>query len=51
MEWASRRRSPFFKADILLSGAFAMTIADYKTVLYRQEDSSWVAEIPALPGC
>jgi predicted RNase H-like HicB family nuclease len=24
---------------------------DYKTVLYRQEDSSWVAEIPAVPGC
>ena len=28
-----------------------MTIADYKTVLYRQDDGSWVAEIPALPGC
>ena len=24
---------------------------DYKTVLYRQEDGSWVAEIPAIPGC
>jgi predicted RNase H-like HicB family nuclease len=24
---------------------------DYKTVLYRQEDGSWVAEIPAVPGC
>ncbi len=24
---------------------------DYKTVLYRQEDSSWVAEIPAISGC
>jgi predicted RNase H-like HicB family nuclease len=28
-----------------------MTLHDYKTVLYRQEDSSWVAEIPAIPGC
>jgi predicted RNase H-like HicB family nuclease len=24
---------------------------DYKTILYRQEDGSWVAEIPAIPGC
>jgi predicted RNase H-like HicB family nuclease len=23
---------------------------DYKTILYRQEDGSWAAEIPALPG-
>ena len=23
----------------------------YKTVLYRQEDGSWVAEIPAIHGC
>jgi predicted RNase H-like HicB family nuclease len=28
-----------------------MTLQDYKTVFYRQEDGSWVAEIPALPGC
>ena len=28
-----------------------MTSQDYKTVLYRQEDGSWVAEIPAIPGC
>ncbi len=28
-----------------------MTIADYKTVLYRQEDGSWVAEVPAIAGC
>ncbi len=26
-------------------------LEDYKTVLYRQEDGSWVAEIPAIPGC
>lgn len=28
-----------------------MTLDDYKTVLYRQEDGSWVAEIPAISGC
>ncbi len=28
-----------------------MSIEDYKAILYRQEDGSWVAEIPALPGC
>jgi predicted RNase H-like HicB family nuclease len=28
-----------------------MQLGDYKTILYRQEDRSWVAEIPAIPGC
>lgn len=28
-----------------------MTFNDYKTVLYRQDDGSWVAEIPAISGC
>lgn len=28
-----------------------MTLHDYKTVLYRQEDGAWVAEVPAIPGC
>ncbi len=28
-----------------------MTHEDCKTVLYRQEDGSWVAEIPAISGC
>lgn len=28
-----------------------MTLHDYKTVLYRQEDGSWVAEVPSIPGC
>jgi predicted RNase H-like HicB family nuclease len=28
-----------------------MKLEDYKTILYRQEDGSWVAEIPAIPGC
>jgi predicted RNase H-like HicB family nuclease len=28
-----------------------VSLSDYKTVLYRQEDGSWVAEIPAISGC
>jgi predicted RNase H-like HicB family nuclease len=28
-----------------------VSIKDYKTILYRQEDGSWVAEIPAISGC
>ncbi len=28
-----------------------MKLEDYKTILYRQEDGSWVAEIPAISGC
>jgi len=28
-----------------------MGLSDYKTILYRQEDGAWVAEIPAIPGC
>ncbi|MGH9405410.1 MAG: type II toxin-antitoxin system HicB family antitoxin [Terriglobia bacterium] len=28
-----------------------MKLENYKTVLYRQEDGSWVAEIPAIAGC
>ncbi len=28
-----------------------MTLDNYKTVLYRQEDGSWVAEVPAVSGC
>lgn len=28
-----------------------MNFHDYTTILYRQDDSSWVAEIPAIPGC
>lgn len=28
-----------------------MRLEDYKTVLYRQEDGSWVAEIPPISGC
>jgi antitoxin HicB len=28
-----------------------MGIDNYKTILYRQENGGWVAEIPAIPGC
>ncbi len=28
-----------------------MKLHDYKTVLYRQDDGSWVAEVPAIAGC
>jgi predicted RNase H-like HicB family nuclease len=28
-----------------------MELNDYKTILYRQDDGSWVAEVPAVPGC
>jgi predicted RNase H-like HicB family nuclease len=28
-----------------------VSLHDYKTVLYRQDDGSWVAEIPAISGC
>jgi predicted RNase H-like HicB family nuclease len=28
-----------------------MSFEDYKIILYRQENGSWVAEIPAIGGC
>lgn len=28
-----------------------MKLDDYKVVLYRNQPSGWVAEIPAIPGC
>jgi predicted RNase H-like HicB family nuclease len=28
-----------------------MGFDDYEVVLYRQDDGSWVAEVPALGGC
>jgi predicted RNase H-like HicB family nuclease len=28
-----------------------MGLENYKIVLYREEDGSWVAEIPAISGC
>jgi len=29
----------------------SMSLDDYKVVLYRNEPSGWVAEVPAVPGC
>jgi len=26
-------------------------LANYKIILYAQEDGSWVAEVPAIGGC
>jgi len=28
-----------------------MNFENYKVVLYRQSDGSWVAQIPAIAGC
>ena len=28
-----------------------MGLENYKIVLYRQDNGSWVAEIPSIPGC
>ncbi len=28
-----------------------MRFEDYKIILYRQDNGSWVAEIPAIGGC
>jgi predicted RNase H-like HicB family nuclease len=28
-----------------------MTLDDYKVVLYRNQPSGWVAEVPSIPGC
>jgi predicted RNase H-like HicB family nuclease len=28
-----------------------MSLDAYKIILYRQDDGSWVAEVPAITGC
>ena len=28
-----------------------MSLDEYKVVLYRNQPSGWVAEIPSIPGC
>jgi predicted RNase H-like HicB family nuclease len=28
-----------------------MALDDYKVILYRNEPSGWVAEVPSIPGC
>jgi predicted RNase H-like HicB family nuclease len=46
-----RTRFPYFheiECDAMLG---LMTLEEYKTVLYRLEDGSWVAEVPAISGC
>ncbi len=35
----------------VLNWHLTMDFEDYKIVLYRQDDGSWEAEIPSLPGC
>jgi predicted RNase H-like HicB family nuclease len=37
---------PWYSRDVNQPGLDA-----YKIVLYRQEDGSWVAEVPAISGC
>ena len=27
------------------------SLEDYRAVVYRQQDGSWVAEVPAISGC
>jgi predicted RNase H-like HicB family nuclease len=46
---ASRRRRLCY--CIQRNSEALMALEDYKTILYRQEDGSWVADIPAIPGC
>ena len=38
-------------ARLNLKSGHKMGLENYKIVLYRQEDGSWVAEIPAISGC
>lgn len=48
-----RRRPHPADAGRVAAGRYnrLVTFDDYKVVLYRQDDGSWVAEIPALGGC
>ena len=39
------------RATLTIRAADYMTLDNYKIVLCRQEDGSWVAEIPAISGC
>ena len=42
----SRGAPTWYSLDMSRSGLDA-----YKIVLYRQDDGSWVAEVPAISGC
>jgi len=46
-----RRRLCFAACYTAAKTGGNVTSQDYKTVLYRQEDGTWVAEIPAISGC
>jgi predicted RNase H-like HicB family nuclease len=41
-----RSAGPWYSLDVNRPGLDA-----YKIVLYRQDDGSWVAEVPAISGC
>jgi predicted RNase H-like HicB family nuclease len=43
---SARDEAPWYSQDVNHPGLDA-----YKIVLYRQEDGSWVAEVPAISGC
>ena len=49
--WGGHKGALFERARKRCYAERQMTLDDYKTVLYRQEDGSWVAEVPAIPGC
>lgn len=56
MKWPAGIRPPTrynLLADAGRPGPYneGMGFDDYKVVIYRQDDCSWVAEIPALGGC
>src|SRR5260370_40135660 len=45
-----RARNPVRTRCLAYTLRNTVKLEDYKTILYRQDDS-WVAEIPAIPGC
>jgi predicted RNase H-like HicB family nuclease len=45
----SAETAPCAKLNVM--SGHKMDLENYKIVLYRQEDGSWVAEIPAISGC
>jgi hypothetical protein len=42
-------RQALLKLSYTFTGT--MKFEDYEPILYSQFDGSWVAEIPAIPGC
>lgn len=47
------KKAQIAHAHLCLAYTFpnAMKLENYKIILYRQEDGSWVAEVPAIGGC